>query len=116
MRAFPCLSAVYKAWADRLRAAGVELLLQHEVALVRRTKDGSTIQWQVIDHVHGEGVSHVIGDAGEADFDEVVFCCDADACLKLLGMCTTWMEKKILGNVKVSMDTFHTERLLADNS
>lgn len=103
MRAFPCLSAVYSAWAARLRSAGVEILLQHEVTLVKRTKDNVTLQWRLIDHVDEEGVSRGIGDAGEANFDEVVFCCDADTCLKLLGESATWMERKVLGNVKVSM-------------
>jgi len=101
MRAFPCLSAVYGAWANRLRCAGVELLLQREVTLVKRTKDGITVQWQLIDHVDGEGVSCGIGGAGEADFDEIVFCCDADTCLKLLGKNATWMEKKVLGNSRL---------------
>jgi predicted NAD/FAD-binding protein len=115
MRAFPCLSSVYSAWADRLRSAGVELLLQHEVTLVKRTKDGITVQWQRIDHVDGEGVSRGIGDAGEAGFDEVVFCCDADTCLKLLGKSATWMEKKVLGNVKVSAAIFLLDGLLTAN-
>jgi len=115
MRAFPCLSAVYSAWADRLRSAGVELLLQHEVTLVKRTKGGITVQWRLIDHVDGEGVSRGIGDAGEADFDEVVFCCDADTCLKLLGKNATWMERKVLGNVKVSAGKFLQSNMLTGN-
>ena len=102
MRAFPCLSAVYSAWATRLRSTGVEILLQHEVTLVKRTKDNVTVQWQLIERVDEEGVSRGIGDTGETNFDEVVFCCDADTCLKLLGKGATWMEKKVLGNVKVS--------------
>jgi len=106
MRAFPRLSEVYSAWATRLRSAGVEILLQHEVTLVKRSKDSVTVQWQLIDHVDEEGVSRGIGDAGEANFDEVVFCCDADTCLKLLGKSATWMEKKVLGNVKVSTAIF----------
>ena len=112
MRAFPCLSAVYSAWAARLRSAGVEVLLQHEVTLVKRTKDNVTLQWRLIDHVDEEGASRGIGDAGEADFDEVVFCCDADTCLKLLGESATWMERKVLGNVKVSMTMFLFDRSL----
>ena len=112
MRAFPRLSAVYNAWAARLRSAGVEILLQHEVTLVKRSKDSVTVQWQLIDHVDEEGVSRGIGDAGEANFDEVVFCCDADTCLKLLGKSATWMEKKVLGNVKVSTAIFIFYNLL----
>ena len=112
MRAFPCLSAVYGAWAARLRSAGVEILLQHEATLVKRTKDSVTVQWQLVDHVDEEGGSHGIGGAGEADFDEVVFCCDADTCLKLLGKSATWMERKVLGNVKVSTAISLVDRLL----
>ena len=115
MRAFPCLSAVYGAWATRLRSTGVEILLQHEVTLVKRAKDSVTLQWQRIDRVDEEGVSRGIGDAGEADFDEVVFCCDADTCLKLLGKSASWMEKKILGNVKVSTTISLFDRLLIVN-
>lgn len=115
MRAFPRLSAVYTAWADRLRSAGVELLLQHEVTLVKRAKDCVTVQWQSIDHVDGEGVSRGIGDAGEAHYDEIVFCCDADTCLKLLGKSAMWMEKKVLGNVKVSAAAILLENLLIAN-
>ena len=115
MRAFPCLSAVYSAWAARLRSAGVEVLLQYEVTLVKRTKDGVTLQWRLIDHVDEEGVSRGIGNIGEAGFDEVVFCCDVETCLKLLGESATWMEKKVLGNVKVSTAIFLFDRLLTGN-
>jgi hypothetical protein len=37
---------------------------------------------------------------------KVVFCCDAGTCLKLLGKGATWMERKVLGYVKVSTAIF----------
>lgn len=36
-------------------------------------------------------------------FDELIMACDADACVKILGKEASWLERKVLGNVKVSL-------------
>ncbi|KAH9935339.1 FAD/NAD-P-binding domain-containing protein [Fomitopsis serialis] len=40
----------------------------------------------------------------EEFFDELILAIDADSCLKLLGKQSTWMERKVLGNVKYLYD------------
>lgn len=37
-------------------------------------------------------------------FDELILAVDADSCLKILGKQASWMEKKVLGNVKYLYD------------
>ena len=36
------------------------------------------------------------------EFDELIMAADADSTLKILGENASWLERKILGNVKVS--------------
>ncbi|CDZ98452.1 hypothetical protein [Phaffia rhodozyma] len=107
MMAFPRLSLVYKRWQEEvsLRAGkdGVTWGLGKEIAeIVTRSskgKDGKCIiRWK-----EGE-------DEGTEAFDEIVFACDADAALKILGKQATWREKFVLGNVKYLYDVTYTHQ------
>ena len=44
------------------------------------------------------------GDPQTAAFDELILALDADSALKVLGKEATWMEKRVLGNVKYLWD------------
>lgn len=43
-------------------------------------------------------------DPQRESFDEIVFACDADTALKILGKCATWRERNVLGSVKYLND------------
>ena len=99
MLAFPCLNDVYAAWKTYLEENGVEVRLKTEVTRVIECKKGHVmLQIKRVD-----SSSHYVG--GEVlTFDEVIFAADADSCLKILGVQATWMERKVLGNVKYFYD------------
>ena len=46
-------------------------------------------------------------------FDQIILAIDADSCLKLLGKNATFMEKRVLGNVKYLYDVTITHSDLA---
>ncbi|KAI0674921.1 FAD/NAD-P-binding domain-containing protein [Trametes maxima] len=102
MLAFPKLHDVYQAWRSEVSSRGnVEFRLNHEVLrVVTRTakKDGPVqIEYKISDG-HLETTPQI------AAFDELILAVDADAALKLLGKEATWIEKKVLGNVKYLYD------------
>lgn len=101
MRAFPKLSSVYNAWKQELERAGnVTINLDTEVTkLERRAKvklwcrptQGTNNDQEVINP----------GKEAHVEFDELIMATDADAALRILGEDASWLERKILGNVKV---------------
>ena len=108
MRAFPCLSKLFETWKDKVESTSngnVQILTCRQVTRVKRTRDGvrvwsretkgtSTEQQPIIDE-------EVNPEEKEEFFDEIIIATDADAALKLLKDDAGWMEKKVLGNVKV---------------
>ncbi|EKM53924.1 uncharacterized protein PHACADRAFT_257431 [Phanerochaete carnosa HHB-10118-sp] len=48
-----------------------------------------------------------------ACFDQIILAIDADSCLKLLGKGSTFMERRVLGNVKYLYDVTITHNDLA---
>lgn len=100
MLAFPNLSDVYATWKKYLEENDVEVRLKTEVMRIVERKDGHVIlQVKRTDSTSSEFVG------GESlSFDEIIFAADADSCLKILGNKATWLERKVLGNVKYFYD------------
>lgn len=103
MRAFPKLSSVYSAWKQELEKAGnIRISLNTEVTRIRRGREielwsrptqGTSNEQEVIEP----------GQETCEEFDEIIMATDADAALRIFGEDASWLEKKILGNVKVSL-------------
>lgn len=105
MRAFPRLSLLYAAWKDKVQENGnVQIVTNREVLRVKRTKEKVQV-WSRETNGTDLGQMVVEKDGGGAEileeFDEIIIAVDADAALKILGDDASWMEKKVLGNVKV---------------
>jgi predicted NAD/FAD-binding protein len=101
MKAFPRLSEVYTTWKDRLQTKGVEFLLETQAVSVVRKKAGVTVSVQAVQNSNTLHENETLGDTRQLDFDEIIMACDADTALKILGTEATFMEKRVLGNVKV---------------
>lgn len=103
MRAFPRLSLLYQAWADEVQSRGnVVLRTQQQVTRVLR---GDHVQLWSRSTGGTDNEQRVRGPLGmetNERFDELIMAVDADSALKILGENASWLEKKILGNVKVS--------------
>lgn len=103
MRAFPRLSLLYSTWATLIEStSAVKILTSHEVTSVLRSSSCVKVTYRQTEGTNLE--QNVVGGKEEVEgtFDEIVFACDADAAVKLLGKGASWLEKKALGNVKVS--------------
>lgn len=102
MRSFPRLSLLYSTWASVVTSTGnVKLRLLHEVTSVRRGKTVDVTFREVEDVDLGQQVVAPKEEQRE-EFDELILCTDADAALQILGKDASWLEKRALGNVKVS--------------
>lgn len=106
MLAFPKLHDVYQAWREEIESHGnVKFKLHHEVVEVvaRHSKGRSSVSSPV--HIKYK-VAHggLESQHRENYFDELILAVDADSCLKILGKQASWMEKKVLGNVKYLYD------------
>lgn len=104
MRSFPRLSLLYSTWSSVIQASGnVKIRNLHEVTSVKRTSRDVKITYREVDDVNNE--QQVVGpkEDQEAIFDQIIFCADASATLKVLGKDASWMERKVLGNVRVSI-------------
>lgn len=104
MRAFPRLSEVYSTWQTRLTDAGVSIMLETQATAVKRAKDKVTVTIQSVKNANTLREGEILGPETEMEFDEIVFACDADTALTILGTNATVMEKKVLGNVKYLYD------------
>lgn len=107
MKAFPRLSLIYKTWFNVIESTNcVKIKTSHEVLEIDRSSGkGAEITYRSVEGID-IGQMVVVGDGEKAIrkefYDEIILCTDADASLKLLGKGATYLEKKILGNVKVS--------------
>ena len=108
MRAFPKLSDLYATWKRVAEETGnVRIVTQRVVTRVKRSsgKTGSVKVWTRT--TQGTNKDQDVIGAGEEEigeeFDELILAVDADAALKILGDDASWMEAKVLGNVKVSL-------------
>lgn len=86
MFAFPCLQDIFQTIASK---SNFQLHCNRPVATVVRDAKGATA-------TDGAGVSE--------RFDEVVFACDAETALKVLGKGASWLEQRLLGNVRYYAD------------
>ncbi|KAF8648107.1 hypothetical protein AX16_006404 [Volvariella volvacea WC 439] len=114
MKAFPKLSLLYEKWksfVEEESKGSVRVVLNREVTRIQRSsssksKRGSVRVWSRITKGTNDeqGVVDPAGEEVEETFDEVIFCTDADAALKVLGEDATFLERRILGNVKYLWD------------
>jgi len=104
MCAFPRLSSLYSVWKAVVEDQGqgsVRIITKREVTQVRRRRKGVEI-WSR--PTRGTNSAQEVVDPGQEQmevFDELILCCDADAALRILGNDASWLERRILGNVKV---------------
>lgn len=105
MKAFPRLSLIYQRFAALITATNcVSIKTSHEVLAIDRHSKGVRITYR---ETAGIDLGQLVVEKPEKEtiqveeFDELIICADADATLKLLGKGATYLEKKILGNVKV---------------
>ena len=107
MRSFPRLSSIYSTWKDLIESEShpaVQVIVNREVTRVKRHsgRRGSIEVWSR--KTNGTDNNQDIVNPGEEEmkvFDEIIFCTDAEAALKILGDGVSWLERRILGNVKV---------------
>ncbi|KAL5523247.1 hypothetical protein ACEPAF_1514 [Sanghuangporus sanghuang] len=98
MLAFPDLHDVYEAWKKYLEERGARVRLCTEVLQVLgRNSDNVILRFKPANDQDEEN-------SDVEYFDELIFAADADSCLKMLGDQASWMEKKVLGNVKYFYD------------
>ena len=98
MLAFPNLHDVYEAWKKHLEERGARVRLNTEVLQVLgRNNDNVILRFKPADDQDDDN-------SDIEYFDELIFAADADSCLKMLGDQASWMEKKVLGNVKYFYD------------
>jgi hypothetical protein len=103
MRAFPKLSSVYDAWKQQLEKAGnIRISLDTEVTRVKRGREVEVWSRPTQGTNNNQEVVNP-GQETREEFDEIIMATDADASLRILGEDASWLEKKILGNVKVSL-------------
>ncbi|KXN86077.1 hypothetical protein AN958_10553 [Leucoagaricus sp. SymC.cos] len=82
----------------------VRVVTSREVTHVRR-KHNRVEVWSRQTHGTNSAQEVVEPDQEEKEyFNELVLCCDADAALQILGDDASWLEKRILGNVKYLWD------------
>lgn len=106
MKAFPRLSLIYETWQKFIESTNVVTMkFATEVLTIDRSKKNVVIRYREVD---GTDLGQLVVPAATEKevksevFDELILGCDASASLKLLGSGASFLEKKILGNVKVS--------------
>ena len=82
-------------------------MLENQVTSVKRARDKVTVTIQSVKNANTLHEGETLGPEIDMEFDEIVFACDADTALTILGTQATMMEKKVLGNVKASTP-FHS--------
>lgn len=106
MRSFPKLGRLYATWANLINSSEhVRVRTSIEVVSVseRNSKEGAKVRYRHLDNVNNELQGEGAGEIKEGRWDEIIFACDADSSLKILGKDATWKERRVLGNVKVSL-------------
>lgn len=95
---------MYEAWKIEAASRGnVTFKLGHEaVEVISRNAKTSDTSGPV--HIKFKISKDGQDTFEEGFFDELILAVDADSCLKLLGKQSTWMERRVLGNVKYLYD------------
>ncbi|CCM00268.1 uncharacterized protein FIBRA_02298 [Fibroporia radiculosa] len=105
MLAFPKLHDVYQAWKDEIVSRGnVTFKLNHEVLEVVSRHTSRASPSGPVHIKYKSAYQGLESSSQEAFFDELILAIDADSCLQLLGKEATWLENRILGNVKYLYD------------
>jgi len=110
MCAFPRLSTLYSVWKAVVEDQGqgsVRIITKREVTQVRRRRNGVEVWSRPTRGTNNTQEVVAPGQEQVEVFDELVLCCDADAALHILGDDASWLERRILGNVKVSFSDQH---------
>lgn len=116
MRAFPRLSLLYKTWTEFVESSQsstspVEVVNDTEVIRVERSRNkkmrGGVRVWsrKTKGTDNGQEVVEPSREEVMEVFDELILCTDADAAVKILGRDASWLERKVLGNVKVCLSS-----------
>jgi len=109
MVVFPNFSDFYSTWKRDLESRGVTIRLSTEMTtILKRDKTGVRVALKKRT-AEPDGHNTVDGDPTasgewEEEYDEIVLCCLADTCKRILGPTATWREKKVLGSAKFSDD------------
>ena len=107
MKAFPRLSMLYDTWKTFVEDQGqgcVKVFLEREVTRIKRhsrSKGAIEVWSQPTRGTNNEQDVVSPGNEELETFDEIVLCTDADSALRILGSDASWLEKRVLGNVKV---------------
>ena len=102
MRAFPRLSLLYENWKTEVEKPGnVRIVHCREVTRVKRNKKGLELWSRSTKGTNNDQLVVEPGEEQREEFDELILATDADAALHILDKDASWMEKKVLGNVKV---------------
>ncbi|EIW75654.1 hypothetical protein CONPUDRAFT_112209 [Coniophora puteana RWD-64-598 SS2] len=116
MRAFPRLSELYGSWSKEVTSRGnVDIRTSRQVTRILRGRpvEGSSSKATVSVQVFSQSTAGLgtdqkpkepFGPEERDEFDELIMACDADSALKILGKQASWMERKVLGNVKYLWD------------
>jgi predicted NAD/FAD-binding protein len=94
MFAFPKLQQAYEA----LLAAMPSVVVRTSTPVERIERNGGTTR------LHSSALS----DSGYKDFDEIILCCGAEQALRMLGDGASWLERRLLGNVRYFNDLIVT--------
>jgi hypothetical protein len=104
MFAFPRLSLLYSTWKECVERPGnVRVVTCREVTRVKRGRQVKVWSRPTEGTDNGQ---NVVGPGEEnegEEFDELILAVDADAAITVLGEDIGWMERKVLGNVKVGV-------------
>ena len=79
-------------------------MMETQVVSVHRKPDGVVVTVQSVKNFNTLHDGEILGETQDLCFDEIIFGCDADTTLKILGQEATFMERKALGNVKVEKE------------
>jgi hypothetical protein len=86
---------------NRLQGLGVNFMLETQVVHVHRGKNSVKVGIQSVKNANTLHEDEIGGDIREQEFDEIIFACDADTALTILGKQATSLERQILSKVKV---------------
>ncbi|KZT29612.1 hypothetical protein NEOLEDRAFT_1055262 [Neolentinus lepideus HHB14362 ss-1] len=107
MRAFPRLSLVYEAWKKEVEEksnGSVSIVTCREVTQVKRTRKSVTVWSRKTRGTNNDQEVEGPGTEMMEEFDQLILAVDADAALNILNQDASWMEKRVLGNVKYLWD------------
>ena len=108
MVVFPNFSDFYESWRKDLVSRGVTVRLSTEMtSIIKRDSTGVTVSLKKRTPApdgHNPNGGDPDAPNWEEHYDELVLCCLADTCKRVLGKTASFREKKVLGSAKFSDD------------